>query len=104
LRIREWMHLLAFGRRLTPQSHCRSLRLNALYYIERSIMQPLARIFNLLGADVERWFKEMPRIRPIPSGRLNFDEEPQKVQRLTLAEHYRLEHCVVCGQPTDKSA
>ncbi|KDN41161.1 hypothetical protein K437DRAFT_238501 [Tilletiaria anomala UBC 951] len=80
------------------------LHLNGIYYIERSIMQPLARIFNLLGADVERWFKEMPRVRPIYQGRLQLDlaDAGHKVQRLTLAEHYRVEHCLICGETTDK--
>ncbi len=70
-------------------------------------MQPLARVFNLLGADVERWFREMPRTKTVFQGRLHIDEQPvegaRKPQRLTLAEHYRSEQCLVCGQPTEKS-
>ncbi|KAI3478274.1 hypothetical protein L1887_59798 [Cichorium endivia] len=37
------------------------LQINALYYITRTIIPPLARVFNLLGADVEAWFHEMPK-------------------------------------------
>ncbi|SNX82906.1 probable catalytic subunit of DNA polymerase zeta UPR-1 [Melanopsichium pennsylvanicum] len=37
------------------------LQINALYYITRTIIPPLARVFNLLGADVESWFLEMPK-------------------------------------------
>ncbi|SOV04846.1 probable catalytic subunit of DNA polymerase zeta UPR-1 [Ustilago sp. UG-2017a] len=37
------------------------LQINAMYYITRTIIPPLARVFNLLGADVEGWFHEMPK-------------------------------------------
>ncbi|SPO23464.1 probable catalytic subunit of DNA polymerase zeta UPR-1 [Ustilago trichophora] len=37
------------------------LQINAMYYITRTIIPPLARVFNLLGADVESWFHEMAK-------------------------------------------
>lgn len=37
------------------------LQINAMYYITRTIIPPLARVFNLLGAEVEGWFHEMPK-------------------------------------------
>lgn len=37
------------------------LQINAMYYITRTIIPPLARVFNLLGADVEGWFHQMPK-------------------------------------------
>ncbi|OEL29890.1 DNA polymerase zeta catalytic subunit [Dichanthelium oligosanthes] len=40
-------------------------RLNELYYITKQIIPALQRVFGLLGADLNKWFNEMPRpIRP----------------------------------------
>ena len=77
-----------------------SLRLDAKYYIERSLIPPLERIFNLLGADVASWFKQMPRVQTIFQGRLELNG--RKTLRLTLDDHYRSEHCLICGDSTDK--
>ncbi|TKY87343.1 hypothetical protein EX895_004020 [Sporisorium graminicola] len=48
---------------VSPEAFLRNpqLQINALYYITRTIIPPLARVFNLLGADVEAWFHEMPK-------------------------------------------
>ncbi|PWN52328.1 putative catalytic subunit of DNA polymerase zeta UPR-1 [Violaceomyces palustris] len=37
------------------------IQINSLYYITRTIVPPLSRVFNLLGADVESWFNELPK-------------------------------------------
>ncbi|EPQ27522.1 uncharacterized protein PFL1_05060 [Pseudozyma flocculosa PF-1] len=37
------------------------MQINAQYYITRTIIPPLARVFNLLGADVEAWYHELPK-------------------------------------------
>jgi DNA polymerase zeta len=40
-------------------------RLNELYYIMKQIIPALQRVFGLLGADLNKWFNEIPRpIRP----------------------------------------
>lgn len=85
----------AEGRRLidrarTPQEMLasRSLSIDAEYYIRNLLIPPLARIFNLVGADVEAWFDTMPRTkraRTYGSGRVKIDA------------HFRSSHCVVCG-------
>ena len=38
-----------------------ALRINAAYYIDKQLLPALERLFSLLGADVRRWYLEMPR-------------------------------------------
>lgn len=74
-------------------------------------MEPLARVFNLMGTDVKEWYREMPKtIRASWSGRFA-DEEARGVEsspgsaapgRLTLDDHYRSEHCLICGRKTEQ--
>jgi DNA polymerase zeta len=37
------------------------MRLDAEYYINKTLIPPLERIFNLVGANVRSWSEEMPR-------------------------------------------
>lgn len=98
------------------------LQLNALYYIQRGIIPPLSRVFNLLGADVEQWFREMPRPSNVnvhdddfdfaagaaaaassstsPSGVFNSPTKRAAAARaLTLTGHYRRNVCLSCSRP-----
>ncbi|KAK0142555.1 DNA polymerase zeta catalytic subunit [Merluccius polli] len=43
-----------------------SLHLNATYYITKQILPPLARLLQLVGVDVLRWYQELPRVRDTP--------------------------------------
>ena len=61
------------------------LTLNASYYITRTIIPPLARVFNLLGADVAAWFNEVPRFT-----RTGGSAGP-------LTGHYKRDACLVCS-------
>lgn len=72
------------------------VQVNTMYYIERTLLPPLARIFNLLGVDVHQWFATMPRPKP---------RRPavHGARKLTLDGHYRVRVCSVCGLPSDKS-
>jgi DNA polymerase zeta len=38
-------------------------RLDVEYYISRTLIPPLERIFNLVGANVRSWYEEMPKVR-----------------------------------------
>lgn len=40
-------------------------QLDTMYYVTRRLIPPLARIFNLVGADVQNWFDEMPKSQKI---------------------------------------
>ncbi|PWY98545.1 putative catalytic subunit of DNA polymerase zeta UPR-1 [Testicularia cyperi] len=57
------------------------LQINALYYIERTIIPPLARVFNLLGADVEAWFAEIPK-----PNNVYWNKRPAETQLRSLLE------------------
>ncbi|KXL42393.1 hypothetical protein M433DRAFT_358235 [Acidomyces richmondensis BFW] len=39
--------------------------LDAEYYINKNIIPPLERIFNLVGANVRQWYDEMPKVQRI---------------------------------------
>ncbi|CAO1623914.1 unnamed protein product [Parajaminaea phylloscopi] len=99
------------------------LQLNAMYYITRGIIPPLTRIFNLLGADVEQWFREMPRpsganpldddyeapagVQPAVSGAGGTAYSPAKrstLRSLTLTGHYRRNVCLSCSRSLPSQA
>ncbi|ODQ50587.1 hypothetical protein SAICODRAFT_61405 [Saitoella complicata NRRL Y-17804] len=41
------------------------LRLDHQYYIERTIIPPLERVFNIMGVNVSSWWKDMPKAAQI---------------------------------------
>ena len=41
------------------------MRLDAEYYITKTLIPPLERIFNLVGANVRVWYEEMPKVREL---------------------------------------
>ncbi|KAH7345127.1 hypothetical protein B0J17DRAFT_712735 [Rhizoctonia solani] len=72
------------------------------YYITHSLIPPLERIFNLVGANVRQWFEEMPkpsRLDSVAPGRNS--EEPEVGGRINIDDHFRRLECVVCKQPND---
>ncbi|KAK3396123.1 hypothetical protein B0T20DRAFT_416717 [Sordaria brevicollis] len=42
--------------------------LDADYYINKNIIPPLERIFNLVGANVRTWYEEMPKVQVLRKG------------------------------------
>ncbi|XP_025828919.1 DNA polymerase zeta catalytic subunit isoform X1 [Agrilus planipennis] len=70
-----------------------NLRINALYYITHAIIPPLNRCLNLIGADVNIWFKEMPRkqVLYLPTF---FKQVPKKS---TISQYFFTTTCVSCG-------
>lgn len=77
------------------------LVLNSDYYIRRTILPALARIFNLLGVDVFAWFNEMPRgVRLAPQ--LAAVRGKNALRSATLRRHYGLDRCAVCAQRTEQ--
>ncbi|KAL6657151.1 hypothetical protein ACP70R_004931 [Stipagrostis hirtigluma subsp. patula] len=89
-------------------------RLNELYYIVKQIIPALQRVFGLLGADLNKWFNEMPRpLRPTlakrqsASGHGSFSRDGSSI-RLGLNKrasgkvgridtYYMSSHCSICG-------
>lgn len=72
-----------------------SLRPNALYYITRVIIPPINRCFNLIGADLNKWFNEMPRrvVQYLPTS-------SPTVKRNTISQYFMTTACASCGTQT----
>ncbi|XP_010243556.1 PREDICTED: DNA polymerase zeta catalytic subunit [Nelumbo nucifera] len=71
-------------------------RLNDLYYINKQIIPALQRVFGLVGADLNRWFSEMPR----PYGLIlakNHSYVPNP-QRARIDYYYLSKRCILCGE------
>lgn len=60
------------------------LELDSEYYINKVIMPPLERVFNLLGVDVRAWVKEMPQ-------KLSYSGINDKLSNVNVQK------CLVCG-------
>ncbi|SGY31587.1 BQ5605_C002g01244 [Microbotryum silenes-dioicae] len=69
------------------------LRLDAKHYIERAIIPPLARIFNLIGVDITQWFKQMPRSLTVVHAR---STQPG-ARKALLEEFLKSDRCRACG-------
>ena len=59
-----------------------------------------------MGTDVNDWYRDMPRaVTSAWGGRFAADDLAETraaaSTRLTLADHYRSEHCLVCGRRTE---
>uniref|UniRef100_A0A8R7PAS2 DNA polymerase n=2 Tax=Triticum urartu TaxID=4572 RepID=A0A8R7PAS2_TRIUA len=93
-------------------------RLNELYYITKQIIPALQRVFGLLGVNLNKWFKEMPRptrstlakrqsalghgSRDSSSIRLGWNKKPSaKVARIDT--YYMSSHCTICGDTVQGS-
>uniref|UniRef100_A0A0E0LPJ1 DNA polymerase zeta catalytic subunit n=1 Tax=Oryza punctata TaxID=4537 RepID=A0A0E0LPJ1_ORYPU len=84
-------------------------RLNALYYITKQIIPALQRVFGLVGADLNKWFNEMPRpIRETLAKRQSASSHGS-FSRLGLNKkgvskgsridtYYMSSHCITCGE------
>lgn len=74
-----------------------SLKLNAVYYIERVIIPPLNRVFNLINYDVFKWYEEMPR--KINVARCNFFAARGKKMKnqTTISQYFVSSSCPSCG-------
>lgn len=81
----------------------RHLRIDDEYYITRSFLPAIGRIFNLVGANVEDWYKKMPRKVRVDRGNQPAEssqtvEEAQKAQpKIAIDQHFKSNACVACG-------
>ena len=67
--------------------HLRPVRLDYEYYIGRVLIPPLERIFNLVGADIRGWYKEIPKqtATDLHTGVLK------------MSRHIKSKTCINCG-------
>ncbi|KAK4054930.1 DNA polymerase zeta [Microbotryomycetes sp. JL201] len=70
------------------------MRLDAYHYIEAMMLKPLGRIFDLIGADVQAWWRELPKKKIVvkPKG-------PNGAAKVLLDEHFVSDRCAICKQP-----
>lgn len=89
-------------------------KLNDQYYIKKQIIPALQRVFGLLGADLNKWFLEMPRpITPLSAvSRVGFSQDSDynglrnssKGQAKGRIEtYYSSQHCSLCGNLVQNS-
>ncbi|KAK1233576.1 DNA polymerase zeta [Marasmius sp. AFHP31] len=79
-----------------------NLHLDAIYYIERVLIPPLERIFNLVGADVRQWYNEMarPKSLEVVSPTKRDSTGVVMSERFNIYEHFDTAHCLTCGDFT----
>ncbi|XP_015117259.1 uncharacterized protein LOC107041289 [Diachasma alloeum] len=75
------------------------LRPNAVYYITRVIIPPLNRCLNLMGVDVNTWYREMPHRHILD----NPIAVPSDKQKQTIFQYFGNIVCAACGQTSNKA-
>ena len=84
--------------------HNDHIELDAEYYISKTIIPPLERIFNLVGANVRHWYDEMPkfqRIRQMERPMLVDTDDPT-FSKMTLESYMKSSACYVCHRKLDE--
>ncbi|KAG9075359.1 DNA polymerase zeta [Ceratobasidium sp. UAMH 11750] len=85
----------------------RHKKIDDTYYITHSLIPPLERVFNLVGANVRQWFEDMPK--PVRSDARRFnsvaasaddDGDDDSEGRQNIDEHFKSMQCMVCRQPS----
>ena len=94
-----------------------SLKLNGNYYISKQIIPALARVLNLVGADVQSWYDEMPRtLRALKNNvgiigpskptannlLLPHHNTTTTTPKGTIDQYYLNKKCVLCDKLTSK--
>lgn len=83
--------------------------LDAAYYINKNLIPPLERIFNLVGANVRMWYDEMPkvqRVRDLTVDLASGGAEKTNMMgplKKTLESYLKSGHCVICRTKLPKS-
>jgi len=77
------------------------MRLDAEYYISKTLIPPLERIFNLVGANVRTWYEDMPKVRSrIQNEQLNVRDVGRRKNDATLHTFVRSRICPICEKMT----
>src|SRR5277367_5466898 len=72
----------------------RDMRLDAEYYISKTLIPPLERIFNLVGVNVRSWYEDMPKVNQ--KERFNIRDLNRKSNTTTLHSFMKSRLCTVC--------
>ncbi|XP_058061131.1 DNA polymerase zeta catalytic subunit [Anopheles bellator] len=86
------------------------LKINANYYIVKAIIPPLNRCLLLIGADVNRWYNDLPRKTLMlhnaagpadAAGKAVTAEQRKGAKKSTISQYFSTTSCVVdCGRQT----
>jgi hypothetical protein len=114
--------ILSIRSRLHRLIICRSLGIDAEYYIRNLLIPPLSRIFNLVGADVEHWYDSMPRTKRAGrydtaastsgggqafsfshQGQVRPKAKGRAAGKMRIDSHFKSSHCIVCGSESVSS-
>ena len=87
---------------LTKQNS--DMRLDAEYYISKTLIPPLERIFNLIGANVRSWYEDMPKVYGRhQKASFNIRDLSRRANNATLHSFLRTRLCAVCNvEETDE--
>jgi DNA polymerase zeta len=66
------------------------------------LIPPLTRIFNLLGADVEGWYKAMSKPKVIADAPFGRKDKEKAVGRVRMTSFFRSVLCWLCGEETSR--
>jgi DNA polymerase zeta len=66
------------------------------------LIPPLTRIFNLLGADVEGWYKAMTKPKAIAYAPFGRKDHQKVVGRVRMTSFFRSVLCWLCGEETSR--
>lgn len=98
-------HTRLIERAVTPEEILANphMQIDAVYYIEKVLIPPLERIFNLVGADVRAWYEEMPKAIEVDQ-RDPLASSPKKPKKNTTSrsnidEHFSSTRCLACNCP-----
>jgi DNA polymerase zeta len=77
------------------------MRLDAEYYITKTLIPPLERIFNLVGANVRSWYEDMPKV--YTRNEKDLYNQPDLSRRATIHSFMKSRFCAVCkAEDTDE--
>ncbi|KAF7306933.1 DNA polymerase [Mycena indigotica] len=80
-----------------------NLRLDGEYYISRVLIPPLDRILSLAGADVRKWYEDMPKAYVYTEAAMSPTKakpRPDYTNQLIDENFYRTQ-CLACEAPSD---
>lgn len=73
-----------------------SLKLNAVYYIERVLIPPLNRVFHLMSQDVFKWYEEMPRKTNVAKCNFFATRGKKMKNQTTISQYFVSSSCPSC--------
>jgi DNA polymerase zeta len=90
---------------MSPETFIESVhrghRVQFRYYVEKQIVPAMKRLFDLVGADVGAWYRELPPPpREPPTKRLLANPHAATSSKQTVDAYYLSSHCAVCGEMT----